>query len=98
MAPMYDMYIMVDTAFCLHMCMIYIYIGTLYHYIYHGHPEPTFSGFFMVTNLVFRWPKPLSFMVLGSQGIYIYVHVRGYPNYPGSFIKYPGSFIISISW
>ena len=26
----------------------------------------------MVNNLVFRWPKPLFFMVLGAHGIYIY--------------------------
>ena len=25
----------------------------------------------MVNNLVFRWPKPLFFMVLGAHGIYI---------------------------
>ena len=25
----------------------------------------------MVSNLVFRWPKPLFFMVLGAHGIYI---------------------------
>ena len=32
----------------------------------------------MVNNLVFSWPKPLFFMVLGAHGIYIYteeVHV-----------------------
>ena len=76
MAPMYDMYIMVDNAFCLHMCIyIYICIGTIYYYIYHGHPKPTFSGVFMATNLVFRWPKPLSFMVLGAHGAYIYIYM-----------------------
>ena len=26
----------------------------------------------MVSNLVFRWPKPLFFMVLGAHGIYNY--------------------------
>ena len=26
----------------------------------------------MVNDLVFRWPKPLFFMVLGAHGIYIY--------------------------
>ena len=29
----------------------------------------------MVNNLVFRWPKPLFFMVLGAHGIYTW------PNY-----------------
>ena len=32
---------------------------------YHGPPKPTFWEVFMVTNLVFRWPKPLFFMVWG---------------------------------
>ena len=27
----------------------------------------------MVNNLVFRWPKPFFFMVLGAHGIYIYI-------------------------
>ena len=36
---------------------------------YHGPPKPTFLEVFMVNNLVFRWPKPLFFMVLGAQGI-----------------------------
>ena len=27
----------------------------------------------MVNNLVFRWPKPLVFMVLGAHGIYTYI-------------------------
>ena len=31
-----------------------------------------FRAFFMVNNLVFRWPKPIMFMVLGAHGIYIY--------------------------
>ena len=39
-------------------------------YIY-GPPKPTFLEFFIVNNLVFRWPKPLFFMVLGAHGIYI---------------------------
>ena len=29
----------------------------------------------MVNNLVFRWPKPLFFIVLGAHGIYIYIHI-----------------------
>ena len=33
-----------------------------------GPPKPTFLEVFMVNNLVFRWPKPLFFMVLGAQG------------------------------
>ena len=36
-----------------------------------GPPKPTFLEVFMVNNLVFRWPKPLFFMVLGAHGIYI---------------------------
>ena len=39
-------------------------------YIYHGPLKPTFLEAFMVNNLVFRWPKPLFFMVLGAHGIY----------------------------
>ena len=31
-------------------------------------PKPTFLEVFMVNNLVFRWPKPLFFMVLGAHG------------------------------
>ena len=31
-------------------------------------PKPTFLEVFMVTNLVFSWPKPLFFMVLGAHG------------------------------
>ena len=37
-------------------------------YIYHGPPKPTFLEVFMVNNMVFRWPKPLFFMVLGDPG------------------------------
>ena len=43
----------------------------LYDYmyiIYHGPPKPKFLEVFMVNNLVFRWPKPLFFMVLGAHG------------------------------
>ena len=36
---------------------------------YHGPPKPKFLEVFMVNNLVFRWPKPLFFMVLGAHGI-----------------------------
>ena len=39
-------------------------------YIYHWPPKPIFLEVFMVNNLVFRWPKPLFFMVLGAHGIY----------------------------
>ena len=35
---------------------------------YHGPPKPTFLEVFMVNILVFRWPKPLFFMVLGAHG------------------------------
>ncbi len=38
------------------------------NYDYHGPPKPTFLEVFMVNNLVFRWPKPLFFMVLGAHG------------------------------
>ena len=31
-------------------------------------PKPTFLEVFMVYNLVFRWPKPLFFMVWGAHG------------------------------
>ena len=37
---------------------------------YHGPPKPTFLEVSMVNNLLFRWPKPLFFMVLGAYGIY----------------------------
>ena len=37
-------------------------------YSYHGPPKPTFLEVFMVNNLVFRWPKPVFFMVLGAHG------------------------------
>ena len=36
---------------------------------YHGPPKPTFLEVFLVNNLVFRWPKPLFFMVLGAHGM-----------------------------
>ena len=39
-------------------------------YTYHGPPKPTCLGVFMVNNLVFGWPKPLFFMVLGAHGSY----------------------------
>ena len=38
------------------------------NYIYHGPPKPTCSEVFMVNNLVFRWPNPVFFMVLGAHG------------------------------
>ena len=37
-------------------------------YTYHEPPKPTFLEVSMVNNLVFRWPKPLFFMVLGAHG------------------------------
>ena len=37
--------------------------------IYHGPPKATCLEVFMVNNLVFKWPKPLFFMVLGAHGI-----------------------------
>ena len=39
---------------------------------YHGPPKPIFLEVFMVNNLVFRWPKPLFFMVLGAHGSWCY--------------------------
>ncbi len=35
---------------------------------YHGPPKPTFLEVSMVNDLVFKWPKPLFFMVLGVHG------------------------------
>ena len=35
---------------------------------YHG--PPTYLDVFMVNNMVFMWPKPLFFMVLGARGSY----------------------------
>ena len=52
----------------------YIY----YKYIYIPWAPRTymFRVFFMVNNLVFRWPKPLLFMVWGAHGIYcIYIYI-----------------------
>ena len=37
---------------------------------YHGPPKPRFLEVYMVNNLVFRWPKPVFFMVLGAHGIH----------------------------
>ena len=38
----------------------------LYIYIFNGPPKPTFFNvFFLINNLVFRWPKPLFFMDWG---------------------------------
>ena len=36
----------------------------------HEPPKPRFLEVFMVNNLVFRWPKPLFFMVLGEYSIF----------------------------
>ena len=53
-------------------------------YLYHEPPKPTFLEVFMVNNLVFRWPKPLFFMVLGAHGSFIghpwEPSLRGVPN------------------
>ena len=32
----------------------------------------------MVNNLVFRWSKPVFFMVLGAHGVYIYIFIYLY--------------------
>ena len=53
-------------------CVYIIRIQYSFIYIYHGPPKPTCLEVFMVNNFVFRWPKPLFFMVLGAHGIYIY--------------------------
>ena len=46
------------------------FLGTKVCVEYHGPPNTyIFRGFFMVNNPVFRWPKPLFFMVLGAHGI-----------------------------
>ena len=45
-------------------------VGLYDRYTYHGPPKPTCLEVFMVNNLVFRWPKPLFFMVLGAHGSY----------------------------
>ena len=37
----------------------------------HGPPNPTFLEVFIVNSLVFRWPKPLFFMVLGATMVFI---------------------------
>ena len=39
-------------------------------FLYHEPPRPTFLEVFVVNNLVFRWPKPFFFMVLGAHGTY----------------------------
>ena len=41
-------------------------------YIYHGHSKPTCLLFFMVNNLVFRWPK-LYFSWFWGLMVYIYI-------------------------
>ena len=38
--------------------------------IYQGPPKPACLEVFMINKLVFRWPKPVFFMVLGPHGIY----------------------------
>ena len=39
-------------------------------YRYHGPQKPTSLEVLMVNDLVFRWPKPLFFMVLVAHGTY----------------------------
>ena len=47
---------------------------SLSHCIYpHCDPKPTCLEVFIVNSLVFKWPQPLFFMVLGAHGIYIYM-------------------------
>ena len=41
---------------------------SFFGFIYHGPPTPTCLEVLMVNNLVFRWPKPLFFIVLGAHG------------------------------
>ena len=41
-------------------------------YVYHGPPKPTCLEVFMVNNMVFRWQKPLFFMV--KRGLMVYVY------------------------
>ena len=36
----------------------------------------------MANNLVFGWPKPLFFMILGSHGIYVYKYIYACPMAP----------------
>ena len=43
--------------------------------IYHGAPKPRFLEVFMVNNLLFTWPIPLFFMVLGAHGICIFIYI-----------------------
>ena len=51
--------------------------------IYHGPPKPTFLEGVMENNLVFRWPKPLSFMVLGAHGSFIFMfEIPFHPSHP----------------
>ena len=44
-----------------------------------GPPKPTFSEVFMLNNLLFRWPKPVFFMVLGAHGMFHYS--KKYPSF-----------------
>ena len=56
---------------------------------YLGPPKPTWLEVLMVTNLVFRWPKPLFFMVLGARGKLWYrfapklLSLHKYPDFQG---------------
>ena len=40
-------------------------------FIYHGTPKPTCLEAVMVNMLVFRWPTPLFFMVLGAHDSFL---------------------------
>ncbi len=53
---------------------------SLSHCIYpHCDPKPTCLEVFIVNSLVFKWPQPLFFMVLGAHGIYIYIYIWHQP-------------------
>ena len=43
------------------------------HNLYHGPPKPIFLEVFMVNNMVFRWRKPVFFMVFLGGSWYIYI-------------------------
>ena len=57
---------------CVYECILKRYTCAMSFFTYHGPPKLTFFEVFMVNNLVFRWPKPLFFMVWGAHGIYIF--------------------------
>ena len=57
-----------EAAYLIHLTVRTDHISVYFRY--HGPPKPTFLEVFMVNNLVFRWSKPLFFMVWGAHGIY----------------------------